>query len=420
VGQCGARLNQPVFFFALGKKKLRPTDKKYYLISTLIIQLTEGKMPGLKEEEDHTINKKRKLEDAPEIEIDVSAPEPPSKKALRRAKKKGIDPETATANNEAPKADQAESKKRSEYGVWIGNLPFNTTKEDVRKFFTSGCTFTNATITRIHLPQGPSRANGMVQNKGFAYVDFANKKAMDEAIALSENFIAGRRVLIKGSQSFEGRPEKDQQAGSSKPAGNATSSHPPSRRIFVGNLGFDATKEAVQEHFSPCGTITNVHLATFEDSGKCKGYGWVEFETVEAGQHAVNGFVKVEEEDDEEEEADESDESSSSSDDDQSDEEKQKKKKKTIKKKAADKKKPKTKKIWVNRLLGRQLRMEFAEDAVTRYKKRFGKDSKGRSEDENGSRRPRKETQSSRYSQDTVQRLTGAIVEAQGKKVTFD
>ncbi|OKL62982.1 hypothetical protein UA08_02068 [Talaromyces atroroseus] len=380
-------------------------------------------MPGLKEEEDPTINKKRKLQDAPEIEIDVAAPEPPSKKALRKAKKKGVDPETTAVKSETPKA---ESTKRSEYGVWIGNLPFNTTKEDVRKFFTSGCTFTDATITRIHLPQGPSRANGMVQNKGFAYVDFANKNAMDEAIALSENFIAGRRVLIKGAQSFEGRPEKDQQAGSSKPGNSASSSHPPSRRIFVGNLGFDATKEAVQEHYSPCGTITNVHLATFEDSGKCKGYGWVEFETVESAQHAVNGFIKVEEDEDEdEEEADESDESSSSDDDQSDNDEKRKQKKKmkkSIKKKSADRKKPKTKKIWVNRLLGRQLRMEFAEDSATRYKKRFGKDSKARSEDENGgsnNRRPRKETQS-RYSQDTVQRLTGAIVEAQGQKVTFD
>lgn len=383
-------------------------------------------MPGLKEHEEPSITKKRKLDDAPELEIDVSAPEPPSKKALRKAKKKGVDPTTTTTKSEAPNEDRPESKKRSEYGVWIGNLPFTATKEDLRKFFTNGCTFTDTTITRIHLPQGPSRGNGLAQNKGFAYVDFANKKAMEEAMALSENFIAGRRVLIKGAQNFEGRPEKDQQAGSSKPDGSRQSSHPPSRRIFVGNLGFDATKEAVQEHFSPCGTITNVHLATFEDSGKCKGYGWVEFETVDAAQHAVNGFIKVAEDDeDEEEEEEEVDGSDESSDNDQSEDAQVKKKRSDKKRKSADKKKVKTKKVWVNRLLGRQLRMEFAEDAATRYKKRFGKESRGDNgngnDNDNGDtrRRPKKETQS-RYSQDTVQRLTGAIVEAQGQKVTFD
>ncbi|RAO73016.1 uncharacterized protein BHQ10_009028 [Talaromyces amestolkiae] len=384
-------------------------------------------MPGLKEAGHDTSHKKRKLDDVPEIEIDVSAPEPPSKKALRKAKKKGIDPTETTVVNSETEATENKTKdskdgkdgkggKRSEYGVWVGNMPFTATKEDVRKFFLDGCTFSEATITRIHIPMGPSRGF-TPQNKGFAYVDFANKKAMEEAIGLSEKFIAGRRVLIKGSSNFEGRPTEHQQAGGAAKAGAAaTSAHPPSRRIFVGNLGFDATKEAVEEHFSPCGSITNVHLATFEDSGKCKGYGWVEFETIEAATHAVNGFVKITEDDEEDEESDES----SSCEDDKSDEEGEKTKAEKKKSKKITKK-PRMKKVWVNRLLGRQLRMEFAEDAATRYKKRFGKDSKkDDGENEGGQRRDRRPKDDSRYSQDTVQRLTGAIVEAKGKKVTFD
>lgn len=382
-------------------------------------------MPGLKEADHDTSHKKRKLDDVPEIEIDVSAPEPPSKKALRKAKKKGIDPteitatnsETETTENKTKDSKDGKGGKRSEYGVWVGNMPFTATKEDVRKFFLDGCTFSEATITRIHIPMGPSR--GFIpQNKGFAYVDFANKKAMEEAIGLSEKFIAGRRVLIKGSSNFEGRPTEHQQAGgAAKANAAATSTHPPSQRIFVGNLGFDATKEAVEEHFSPCGSITNVHLATFEDSGKCKGYGWVEFETIEAATHAVNGFVKVPEDDEEEEE--DSDESSSSDDESAEEGEKKRAEKKKSKKVT---KKPRMKKVWVNRLLGRQLRMEFAEDAATRYKKRFGKDSKkGDGENDGGHRaRDRRPKEDSRYSQDTVQRLTGAIVEAKGKKLTFD
>jgi RNA recognition motif-containing protein len=390
-------------------------------------------MPGLKDADHDTSHKKRKLDDVPEIEIDVSAPEPPSKKALRKAKKKGIDPtETTDIKSETDTKDattkNGKDGMRSEYGVWVGNMPFTATKEDVRKFFLDGCTFTEATITRIHVPMGPSR--GFIpQNKGFAYVDFANKKAMEEAIGLSEKFIAGRRVLIKGSQNFEGRPSEHKQAGGASKAGAAaTSAHPPSRRIFVGNLGFDATKEAVEEHFAPCGSITNVHLATFEDSGKCKGYGWVEFETIEAATHAVNGFVKISEDDDEEEEEEEDSDESSSSEDDESEEEGEKKKtEKKKSKKVTKTKKPRMKKVWVNRLLGRQLRMEFAEDAATRYKKRFGKDSKkgsegGDGENEGGyrARTDRRPKEDSRYSQDTVQRLTGAIVEAKGKKLTFD
>lgn len=383
--------------------------------------------------------KKRKLDDVPEIEIDVSAPQPPSKKALRKAKKKGIDLQAAAAAAKAQSSDAEQNttvdqstekekkkkkkkskKERSEYGIWIGNLAYSTTKNDIRKFITSNTTCPDTGITRIHLPMEPDK-DGKSRNKGFAYVDFATSKAMEEAIELSEKTLLGRRVLIKNAQDFEGRPEEHQETGKSK----GKTSYPPSKRVFIGNLAFDATKELVEEHFSPCGTINNVHLATFEDSGKCKGYGWIDFDSVEAGENAVRGFVTVEETDDDVMDEDE-DEDVENSDSD-----------------AAEKpKKTRTRKISVKRFMGRVLRREFAEDPTTRYKKRFGKPkpskkkkkktnerestptvANGQKEGKASAQKKAKKKdaeQTSRYSKDTVQRLTGAIVESQGKKITFD
>lgn len=353
------------------------------------------------------VQKKRKIQDGPEIEIDISAPEPQSKKALRKAKKTKTEgtAEDGDTKPESENKDQTEKQpeqaKRSEYGVWIGNLGFATTRDDLRNFFVSNCSFPDTTITRIHMPKGPEKF-GRPQNKGFAYVDFSTKNALDEAIGLSEQLLTGRRVLIKNAKSYEGRPEKSQDQGN---ASNGKPSHPPSRRIFVGNLSFDVTKEFLEEHFSQCGTLTNVHMATFQDTGKCKGYAWVEFEDIAAAEAAVKGYVLIEEDD--EEESDDSD---------------------------SEKKKPKKtpkRKVWVNQVMGRRMRMEFAEDASTRYKKRFGKDADGKKDqsEENGDgseekprfKKPRRqEIDDSRYSKDTVQRLSGAIVEGQGKKVNFD
>ncbi|PYI00390.1 RNA binding protein Rnp24 [Aspergillus sclerotiicarbonarius CBS 121057] len=372
-------------------------------------------MAGIGEEN----HKKRKLVEGPEIEIDVSAPEPPSKKALRKLKKQAAEPvsestteEKAQAPAKTPVDSAATPQKRSDYGVWIGNLPFFATREDVCNFLTSNCTFTETTITRIHMPKSGDK-HGKPQNKGFAYVDFSTQKAAQEALGLSEQLLTGRRVLIKDAKNFSGRPDKAQ--GDGQKGTSAASGNPPSKRIFVGNLGFDATKELIEEHFAQCGTVANVHVATFQDSGKCKGYAWVVFEDLAAAEAAVKGFMMVNEDDEEESE---------------SESETQKKSKK-----------PRQRRVWVNNLVGRRLRMEFAEDATTRYKKRFGKDGEGKKNDtaditEVGSAehdatgeqprqsRPgkaRKEKPDyTRYDQETVQKLSGAIVESQGKKITFD
>ncbi|OQD76856.1 hypothetical protein PENDEC_c003G02846 [Penicillium decumbens] len=358
------------------------------------------------------VHKKRKLQDVPELEIDVNAPEPASKKALRKAKKTkdapaADDDQSKSKKPESEKTTDSTTDKRSDYGVWIGNLSFQTTKDDLRNFFVSNCTFTDATITRIHLPKGAEKF-GRAQNRGFAYVDFSTEKALKEAMGLSEQLLTGRRVLIKDAKSFEGRPEKSQEQSNAGPA--AKSGHPPSRRIFVGNLSFDVTKEGLEEHFAPCGTVDNVHVATFQDTGKCKGYAWVEFEEIASAEAAVRGFVLVKE-DDEDEESD----SSSNSE--------------TEKKHKKKQRKPRQHRVWVNMLLGRRLRMEFAEDATTRYNKRFGKgkpqsenaEENGDSEGQSWSKKPKQQViDESRYSKETVQKLSGAIVESQGKKITFD
>ncbi|PWY67548.1 nuclear localization sequence binding protein [Aspergillus heteromorphus CBS 117.55] len=368
-------------------------------------------MAGIGEEN----HKKRKLQDATEIEIDVSAPEPPSKKALRKAKKQAENPSKSTTDETAKASAPAESadnnQKRSEYGIWIGNLPFFATKEDVRKFLISNGSFAETTITRVHMPKSGDK-HGKAQNKGFAYVDFSTEKAAKEALGLSEQLLTGRRVLIKDAKNFTGRPDKPREEG----AAGAAAGNAPSKRIFVGNLSFDTTKELIEEHFAQCGTVASVHVATFQDSGKCKGYAWVVFEDLAAAEAAVKGFVMVKEDDEEEEE-------------EESESESEKRKKS---------KKPRQRRVWVNFLLGRRMRMEFAEDATTRYKKRFGKDGEGKKNNaDNGEAEPTeygstgeplrqsrpakaKKPEYTRYDKETVQKLSGAIVEGQGKKTTFD
>lgn len=316
-----------------------------------------------------------------ELEIDVNLPEPPSKKAKRKEKKSKSKPAAAEPENgedsvKRPKEDTVAAAKaapggqtetRSDYGIWIGNLPWSATKETLRKFFEDHGGIDEKSITRVHMPppvdKGPTRGPVKPQNKGFAYVDFVGPAELELALALSEKLMVGRRVLIKHAKSFEGRPEPSKEGGDQQ-KGGAINGKEPSKRIFVGNLGFDITREDLEEHFGQAGQVEDVHMATFQDTGKCKGFAWVRFIALEAAEAAVKGFVwrKNEDADSNDEDEDGAKSESSSEDDD--------KPAKPAKKK---RKQRKQQKWFINRLHGRPIRCEFAEDAQTRYKKRYGK-----------------------------------------------
>ncbi|KAF2850062.1 RNA-binding domain-containing protein [Plenodomus tracheiphilus IPT5] len=319
--------------------------------------------------------KKRKREALPdEIEIDVAAPEPASKKAARKAKKAKLNPTTTTdkdGNTTDVKAeakdDKEASAKRSDFGVWIGNLPWSATKDSLRTFLVDNAEMKSEQITRVHLPAPTKPPNPSWTtkplNRGFAYVDFSSELAMYSAIALTETKMDGRALLIKNAKSFEGRPDKPKNEESQDTTrgakGAVKGAHPPNKRVFVGNLSFDVTKEDLEAHYSQCGTVEHIHMATFEDSGKCKGYAWITFGDVDAATSAVKGFVWKMESDLKSKKkptADDNDSDSSSAED-------------------QDPKKAGKKRKWLlNKLFGRDLRCEFAEDSTTRYNKRYGKE----------------------------------------------
>ncbi len=50
-------------------------------------------------------------------------------------------------------------------------------------------------------------------------------------------------------------------------------------RIYVGNLPFSATDDDVREMFASYGTVASVHLVTDRDTGRPRGFGFVEMDS---------------------------------------------------------------------------------------------------------------------------------------------
>ena len=49
------------------------------------------------------------------------------------------------------------------------------------------------------------------------------------------------------------------------------------KKLYVGNLPYTATEENVRSFFEGCGEITAVQICADKETGRAKGFGFVEF-----------------------------------------------------------------------------------------------------------------------------------------------
>ena len=65
------------------------------------------------------------------------------------------------------------------------------------------------------------------------------------------------------------------------------------KNIYVGNLDFRATEESIRSLFAPHGTVEKVHLATDRETGRSRGFAFVEMAEGDADKAiaALNGTI---------------------------------------------------------------------------------------------------------------------------------
>ena len=66
------------------------------------------------------------------------------------------------------------------------------------------------------------------------------------------------------------------------------------KNIFVGNLKFTATEESVRSMFERYGTVSSARIMTDRDTGRSRGFAFVEMENENEADQAIsalNGFM---------------------------------------------------------------------------------------------------------------------------------
>jgi len=61
-------------------------------------------------------------------------------------------------------------------------------------------------------------------------------------------------------------------------------------KLYVGNLPFSATDESLREMFQQAGAVESARIITDRDSGRSKGFGFVEMSTEQEAADAITKF----------------------------------------------------------------------------------------------------------------------------------
>lgn len=204
-------------------------------------------------------------------------------------------------------AMREDSQRRS---VYVGGVPPETTELEVRNLFSAF-----GPVVRVELARDTS--TGKV--KGYGFVDFATDEAAAAVLAIkSPLLIAGRELKL-------GRPHQTQPPSSTPgitgssvttvTSSNSSSTsmspaaesalaattaaalacgtaeqlgeHRRSCRIFVGNVAFEVGELQLREIFAPFGTVVSCTLVSNPETGRHRGYGFLEFDSPRSAEAAI-------------------------------------------------------------------------------------------------------------------------------------
>ena len=58
-------------------------------------------------------------------------------------------------------------------------------------------------------------------------------------------------------------------------------------KLYVGNISFQLSEQQLEDSFGAHGTVTSVRIITDRETGRSKGFGFVEMETADEAQECI-------------------------------------------------------------------------------------------------------------------------------------
>jgi len=174
------------------------------------------------------------------------------------------DAKSAATTTDAPAPKSLKEHERKT--VYVGNLPFSTTKDQILEVFTAA----GIKVITVAMPLNPDmidEATGLKKSKGFAFVDVESEEMIEAAVeALNQVELDGRTMRVNKLL-----PKEEIAARDSRRDRNFTTDG--KKKLYVGNLKFEATVEEISAIFSEYGDVSDTYLPNRD--GRPRGFCFV-------------------------------------------------------------------------------------------------------------------------------------------------
>ncbi|KAJ5428443.1 Nucleotide-binding alpha-beta plait [Penicillium cf. griseofulvum] len=189
------------------------------------------------------------------------------------SKKRKADEEPAV---DAKKSKTEDVPEGAVANLFIGNLSWNVDEEWLQREFAE---FGELNGVRIVTDRETGRS------RGFGYVEYTNAADAVKAMEAKKGTdLDGRTINLDYAAPRQANPPADRSQDRARSYGDSTS--PESDTLFVGNLPFSATEDALHEAFGAHGSVLGIRLPTEQETGRPKGFGYVQFSSIDEAKTA--------------------------------------------------------------------------------------------------------------------------------------
>ncbi|KAK6922892.1 Splicing factor RBM39, linker, partial [Dillenia turbinata] len=179
--------------------------------------------------------------------------------------------------------------ERDQRTVFAYQMPLKATERDVYEFFSKAGKVRDV---RLIMDRNSRRSKGVGYKLvhypvDIRYIEFYDAMSVPMAIALSGQLLLGQPVMVKPSEAEKNLVQSTASAG----AGGAA----VARKLYVGNLHFNMTELQLRQIFEAFGPVELVQLPLDQETGQCKGFGFVQFAELEHAKAAqtLNGKLEI-------------------------------------------------------------------------------------------------------------------------------